>query len=382
MIPRRGLAVGLVLAWFAGAPPIDTADGAQGGPPPSAVRVGTVERRLLQERRKVTGTLRAVARAKIATIEPGLVVELPVVEGQIVKAGDKLAVLDDRRLKLDVTRLDARRAVAVATEQVRQAELSLEQRDVDALRGLASRGATNPKELADAESMVAIAEARLIAAQRDLEVIAAEAELARTRLSDTVITAPFDGVIISKNTEHGQWVAEGDAIAEMIASGVYHAWLDVPQRFVGHVTAPNAMIHVEIEAAGRFVEPTPPTVVPLVDATARTFNIFVPVADPENQLAPGMSVTGWVPTGARAEHLTLPRDALLRNQAGFFVYVARRNGPGPASAVPVKITVLFEVDDRVAVAAPELDDGDQVVVEGNERLFPMMPITFDTPGDA
>ena len=67
-------------------------------------------------------------------------------------------------------------------------------------------------------------------------------------------------------------------------------------------------------------------------------------------------------------------DALLRNQAGFYVYVARGTAGGPAHAAPVPVIVVFETPHGVAVTASGLADGDLVVVEGNERLFPMMPI--------
>ena len=92
-----------------------------------------------------------------------------------------------------------------------------------------------------------------------------------------------------------------------------------------------------------------------------------------------MSATGWVPTGERAAYVTLPRDALLRNEAGFYVFVARPGPGGVFSAVPSQVVVLFETDERVAVQTRDLADGDLVVVEGNERLFPMTPISFDPP---
>ena len=128
--------------------------------------------------------------------------------------------------------------------------------------------------------------------------------------------------------------------------------------------------------------PALPRIVPLVDPIARTFSAYVRIEDEEGHLAPGMSVNGWVPTGQRREFLTLPQDALLQNDAGFYVYVARAMpslGPGAAAAAPVMVRFLFQSDERIVVEGRELKDGDLVVVEGNERLFPMMPITFDAP---
>ncbi len=97
------------------------------------------------------------------------------------------------------------------------------------------------------------------------------------------------------------------------------------------------------------------------------------------QLAPGMSLTAWVPTGKTAKRLTVDKDAVLRNETGTaYVYVARRQGPQssstPAVATPVNIKELFPVGRRVVVESRNLQDGDLVVIEGNERLFPGMPI--------
>jgi multidrug efflux pump subunit AcrA (membrane-fusion protein) len=93
-----------------------------------------------------------------------------------------------------------------------------------------------------------------------------------------------------------------------------------------------------------------------------------------------MSVTAYIPTGRAVEQLTVHKDAVMRNAAGAYLYVARGGGAeesagGPAVAAPVQVDVKFPVGDRVVVTAAGLQAGDLVVIEGNERLFPMMPIT-------
>ena len=73
---------------------------------------------------------------------------------------------------------------------------------------------------------------------------------------------------------------------------------------------------------------------------------------------------------------------MLRNETGPYGYVARGGDGGaegdfasaPANAIVVRVKVLFPLDDRFVIDSTGLDEGDLVVVEGNERLFPMMPI--------
>ncbi|MBT8484164.1 MAG: efflux RND transporter periplasmic adaptor subunit [Phycisphaerales bacterium] len=351
------------------------------GPPATAVLVAPVTEETLAERRQVTGELRAVARSLVATIEPGLVRAVLVEAGDVVRAGDPLARLDRRRLELTLQQLQLQALVAKAVAAARQAELDMETRDVEALRTLEARSAINPKELLDAEAEMRIAAARRDEATHELGTNESMQALLRTRLSDMEITAPFDGVIVAKHTESGQWVAEGDGLVEIVATGAYDAWLDVPQRYAPTLRGSDARIRVLVDATGVTTEPLAARVVPRVDAAARTFPVRVRLDDPAGTLAEGMSVTGWVPTGRDGAFLTVPRDALLRNDIGFYVYLARPDGAGGHQATPVSIRLLFEAGARVAIEARGLSAGDQIVVEGNERLFPMMPISFqESPG--
>ncbi|MFQ5655334.1 MAG: hypothetical protein ACE5GW_11465, partial [Planctomycetota bacterium] len=108
---------------------------------------------------------------------------------------------------------------------------------------------------------------------------------------------------------------------------------------------------------------------------ARTFALVATLENPDGRLAPGMSVTGWVPAGGRSRELTVSKDALLRNAAGPYIFLARGGSPGaPAKAVPLPVQALFSVAGRIVVRAAGLEEGDLAIAEGNERLFPMMPV--------
>jgi RND family efflux transporter MFP subunit len=347
-----------------------------GGPPPTPVRVAEVRSEVVQEHRRVTGELRAVQRSDVASLEEGRVEQVSVDEGQAVVRGAVLAVLDTRRARLDLARLEAERQVADAMVLVRRSELEIAQRDHDAVKELDEKGAANPKEYGDAIAELRIAEARLVESERNLDVLAARIDLARTKIDDATITAPFDGVVVKVHTEQGQWIGVGETVLELVSTGSYDAWLDVPQEFAEVLSGNGAKVQVLVEAVAKSFAEAKPTIVRTVDPTARTFQAFIRLEDPEDRLFAGMSVLGMVPMGDRTEHLTLPKDALMRNDAGMFVYVLRQNQPdAPALATPVQVAPLFMVNDRMAVRARDLDAGDLVVVEGNERLFPSMPVT-------
>ena len=172
----------------------------------------------------------------------------------------------------------------------------------------------------------------------------------------------------------------GGAVVDLVARGRYQVWLDIPQRLRPALASEDATVGVRVDAAGRSWPPARPVIVPLVDPEARTFPAYLWVEDPSGLLADGMSAIGSVPAGQAALRTLVPRDALLQNAAGFYVFVVRDTGQGPPAAMPATVRVLFDLDDVVAVSGP-LAEGDLVVVEGNERLFPMMPVT-PVPADA
>ena len=78
-----------------------------------------------------------------------------------------------------------------------------------------------------------------------------------------------------------------------------------------------------------------------------------------------------VPTGKKEALLTVSKDAILRNAAGEYVYI---NSGGVAAVAPIERR--FAVGNRVVIRSPMVREGVQVVVEGNERMFPGQPLVI------
>jgi RND family efflux transporter MFP subunit len=248
---------------------------------------------------------------------------------------------------------------------------------LELIRASMERGGANPKELADASSQEIIAKALALHATRQVEVIKARIELVDERLADMTIRAPYDGAVVTRHVELGEWVDEGGAVVELVTTDQLEAWLEVPQRFLGAVSRPDVEIAIAVEAASRSIKARSVRVIPLVDPRARSFYTVADIAGAETEgLAPGMSVMAWVPTGLAGDHMIVSRNAILRNEAGAYVYVARGSGADaqPANAMPVQVQEMFPIGTRTVVASAGLREGDLVIVEGNERLFPMAPV--------
>ncbi|MGI9014456.1 MAG: efflux RND transporter periplasmic adaptor subunit [Phycisphaerales bacterium] len=349
-------------------------DGPPSGPPPTAVRVSPARVETVQDGRLVTGQLRARQRSRVATREEGIVLDLTVQEGELVTPDTVIARLDGSRLRLALDETRAGLATTQAEIDERKAELDQAEANLAIVESLRQRDAANPKELLDMQSAVNISRARLAQSDARKHTIEAQIAILDDRLADMEIRPPFAGVVVATHIEDGEWLNQGDAVIEIISTDSLEAWLDVPQRYLAAVQQQPGSVSVIVEGMDEPLSGAKQTVIPLVTERARTFKLVVELDDSIG-LAPGMSVQGWAPTGIKGDRMTVPKDAVLRNEGGFFVYAVRAMQPDmPPSAVPVPVAVLFARGDRFIVDAPGLSDHDLLVVEGNERLRPMAPL--------
>lgn len=347
------------------------AAGAQpgGGPPPAKVVLGDVRDEQVEQWREVTGSLRALQRSTVAAEVEGRAIDVPVREGEAVAAGGLLARQDATLLRLAAdsaaAELGARRA-AVADAQ---AVLEKAERDLPRARRLyESEQAVSEQVYDDAGTDLARARAGLERARAEQTRAEAELARARERLEDAAIRAPFAGTVVLRHAEAGEWLRVGDPVAELVSAERLEAWLDVPERYLQRLRALDDRVQLRLPAIGQVVQAPVTAVVPQADELARTLKVRVAVPD-ASHLAPGMSVIGLVPTGVRESSLTVPEDAVLRDDAGEFVYF-----DGGGQAVVARVETLFAVGDRVALRSSSLRPGMKVVVEGHQRLFPGQPL--------
>lgn len=361
-----------------------------GGPPPANVVVDQARVESLVQRRSVTGEIVSTRRALVATQAEGYVVEFELIEGDTVRKGDVLARLDTELAALEV---DQARALLVAAEGLvkqRTAEADNEERNRDRILRLASSNSASESERDEAETNAVAARAMLSQAEADVAAAKAALALAERRLRDKTIVAPFNAAVIATDTELGEWLDQGDTVVELIALDALEARIDVPERLLPYLSTRDEPIRLRIPALGPAADRDADFIglIPLGNSMSRNFTVRLrpqtpsqsDTADtpPAQALQPGMSLTALVPTGDRADFTTIHKDAILRDDAGSFVYAAMQTG-GPNAApqaMPVRVEVLFATADRLAVRAAQLRPGADVIVEGNERVYPTQPLNI------
>ncbi|MEM1183488.1 MAG: efflux RND transporter periplasmic adaptor subunit [Planctomycetota bacterium] len=382
-----------MIRWFALLPLIlGGVAQAQGGLPPANVVVDAARTESLVKRRSVTGEIVSTRRSLVAAQADGYIIEFDLIEGDTVRKGDVIARLDAELATLDVEQAQARLAAAEGLVAQRRAEADNAQRDLDRVQRLVERNSVSESELDDAETQDASTKAMLTQAEADVAEAKAALAYAERRLRDKTVIAPFDAAVISAGTELGEWLDQGDTVIELIALDTLEARIDVPERLLPYLeTAESVTLNVPALGAGVGVEADFIGLVPLGDSLSRNFtarlrprslSFEAPVAPgdesparPRRTLKPGMSLTALVPTGTLSEYLTVHKDAILRDDAGTFVYAAMPGEPMP-QATPMRIEILFATVDRVALRPGSLPPQTKVLVEGNERVDPTQSLVI------
>jgi len=369
-----GLALGGGAAWLVaarvngnGGAPGGGFDAMMGGMPPAMVRVGDVREQALRSRFDAVGRLIELRRATVASEVEGRVLDVPIEAGDAVVGGATvLAEVDGVWSSLALREAEARVAAVRAT-------LEQSRRDYEYLATLRQSGSAKPKEVEDAATAVAANEASLAAARTAVD-------LAKQRVDRLKIVAPFDGAVVRRLVERGQWVAPGTPVAEVITTGQLDAEVYVPEQHVGAIRV-GQTVDVTIGPIGERVTGEVVAIVPAASNAARTFPVKVRLDDRGGKLKAGMSVIAHLPISDERPRLTVPRDAVLFSGDEATVWVATQNVEGGRVALPVPVRVSFGVADRYVVEplGATLEAGADVVVQGGERLVPNQPLMID-PG--
>lgn len=152
----------------------------------------------------------------VAAPEMGTLAELKVIEGDVVKQGDLLAVMDDDVLQASLA--VARRTMsAEGMLKSAQADLNMKKVELEKLTQLRERNHASQQELSRIETELLVAEARLLSVQEDLAVKQLEFDRIEVQVAQRKIVAPIDGIISELFREKGEFVSPSDpAIARIV----------------------------------------------------------------------------------------------------------------------------------------------------------------------
>lgn len=346
--------------------------GAQAQQDGALVRVDRVVRQPMSQTVPVLGRLVPRQAGEVSSRVEAPVESFQVEVGDRVEAGQVLATLKRDRLIALRDQAAGRLSEARAKQGTSRAQLKLAGQELARLEGLKTSAAFSQARYDDTKQNVAVYQAELAEADAAVTTASAELELAQIDVANTEIVAPYDGVVIRRMSEAGAYVKIGEPLVRLIADQSLEIEADVPYQRIAGLAPGVTRVGLTLDDGSQH-EALVRAIVPEENPLTRTRAVrFVPsFGDTQRPLAADQSVTVWVPVGPPRTVLTVHKDAVIKQGDKAMVFVA--NGD---VAEPREITLGEAVGDRYEVLAG-LEEGDEVVVRGNERLRPGDKVRID-----
>lgn len=344
--------------------------------PAPVVNVVSPQRTTLTEEIEAVGTAQARASITVTSEVDGRLEKVAVAEGDRVKAGQVMFIIDDRTAKAQLARADAQLSDAQAAwnraKQLKHSEV-LSQAEADTLK------------------------AALNSAQADRDAAAAQ-------LANYQIKAPFSGVLGLRQINQGSYIKAGDRLTTLDDLDQLEVLFAVPERYLGQIKIGQRVDIVSVSYADKTFSARVHQLDTRVDPINRTIIVKAVLDNAQRQLLPGQFLAVTLRTGEH-QALMIPEQAIVTEGSDSFAYVletaetsasgssslssvAESSTPAPSSttiAVRTHINIgarqhgwveIISADDNSAV----ITLADKIVINGHTRLGAQSPV--DVQDDA
>ena len=302
------------------------------------------------------GTIQPFQAVQVRSRVDGTLLEVSVTEGQEVKKGDLLAVIDPRPFR-------AMLEVALARRKQDLAELDNARSDLARYTSLAQ------KEIASRQKLdtVTMQVARLTAALAGNEALINSAEL---NLEFCYIRAPFDARVGLRSVDPGNVVraAEAAPMFSLVQIRPISATFTVPQDNLPRIqeamaAGPLAVAAYSSDDKTELDRGTLLTVDNTIDGATGTIKLKATFPNEKNRLWPGQFVHLRLLVETAKDAITLPSAAVQHGQVGQYVYVVK-----PDSTVARQVVETTRDDGVLTIISKGLTEGQIVVRDGQSRL--------------
>jgi len=391
-------------------------------PGPALVTVTPIVQESVAAGQTFVGSVAPVRKSLVGSALEGRVSRFELTEGDFVKAGQELVRLNSDSIEIEL-------AGAVADLEVRKHELTeaehgplpmetaqaksrmlgararweFFQNKLQRTQSLYKTKAASEEELRDVILATTVAEEGFNEAQLGYDLSTAgtrqekiEQSRARVRVQEEAvrllkeqlalhtIVAPFDGYLVARHTELGQWVARGASVAEVAQLDPVDVTVFVLEDYISFLqigTTARVQVGPFLDHAftGKIA-----VIVPHASERSRSFPVKIRVANPKLDgsvaLKSGMFARVTLPVGRTEEAMLIPKDALVLGQKSSSVWVVDSKKAGQPQGQARKVAVELGVaKNNLIQIRGEVRPGQLVVVQGNDRLQPGQQIVWREP---
>jgi RND family efflux transporter MFP subunit len=334
----------------------------------------------------VTARRQATVSAKIT----GKVTEVLIEEGMRVKEGAVLARLDDTEARAQLDLAQAQLTAARSQLAEIRAQLDQAERDYTRQQELARRELVSAQSLDAALAQRDMLRARLAAASEQVKVAQRSVSVAEVQLDNTVIRAPFSGIVVAKAAQPGEMISPISAGGGFTRTGIgtivdmdsIEIQVDVNEAFINRVT-PGQPVEATLNAYPDWKIPASViAIIPTADRSKATVKVRIALKQKDARIVPDMGVrVGFLSSDARPATppptevgVLVPADA-VRGEGNAGVVFVYANGKVERRSVALGRAVG---GNRLVVSG--LREGERVVLSPPESLREGDPVRLTESG--
>jgi RND family efflux transporter MFP subunit len=333
-----------------------------------------------------SGYVVARRQATVASKITAKMVELDIEEGDHVKAGQIIAKLDDTNIRAAQNEASAQLDYARAGLAETQVNLTNAERDYNRQKALVQGHFVSQAAVDNAQTTVDAMRAQLATQRSNVDVVARALSVVDRNMDDTIVRAPFTGIVTVKAAQPGEMVSPVSAGGGFTRTGIgtivdmdsLEIQVDVNENFINRVR-PDQQATAKLNAYPDWQIPAHViAVIPTADRSKGTVTVRIALDQKDGRILPEMGVrvafladSPQEKGSSRAPGVTLPPNAVQGSDAGGAVFVVhgdtverRAVRLGAGSSDSVTILSGLTAGERVAAGDfTQLKDGVHIRVE-------------------
>lgn len=286
---------------------------------------------------KSTAVLEADRQATVTTKSSGIILEINVEEGDLVKEGDVMMVLESDTQQLSLN--SAKANYDKSLNNLKRAELMLK------------KGLTNTEQVDNLRF--------------ETKSLKASYEQAAMNLSFTQVKAPFDGMVVKRHVKIGNLIQNATAVFDVVDFDSLQAKISVPEHH-WLLMKKGLPVSFDFDAVKNMkVKGQVERIAPIVDSSSGTFQVTVAVENKGHILRPGLFAKAEVIYDQKSDVVLVDKDAIIREDDMAFVYELE----GEEGVKRTTVTLGYEMLETVELTSGILAN-QTVVTTGKNNLTP------------
>jgi multidrug efflux pump subunit AcrA (membrane-fusion protein) len=335
---------------------------------------------------RATGSLTAEDQADVAAETAGRVVSTPVERGTTVSLGSELVRISSSETEAQVKEAEANAAQISArlgltssgefdanrTAEVQNARAAFElaESEFNRIKSLLDQKVVSQSEFDQRRTQMEAARQTFEAAKNGaaqqyqaLQSARARVALAHKALADTVVRAPFNGLVAERLVSVGDYVTKGMKVAVVVRVNPLRVQLTVPEQAVSAV-AIGAPVRFQVDAyPGRDFTGKIRYVSPTLEATQRSLTVEAVVENPRHELKPGLFATALIEVPDKTPGVVVPTAAVQTAGGTSRVFVVS------GDHVEERIITVGQTVDAIVEVTNGLKAGERVATQNVSQLF-------------